>query len=187
MNEFTIIFFFFFEKIGKKKNAQKISFLVSTSFFSSFLLFWLAPPSSFLLFQFFSSFLLFWSAPPSFLLSSRFFFFWFCFQHLPLFFLFFPPFFFPFSHYVLPFFSPRVEPKTCCPSSAQHVLILKPKSLSLFVRAFPFQFRPLSTPKGTCFSCQLPRPKIFSLDASHFFYFIFFLFQDKQSSKFGGV
>ena len=89
---------------------------------------------------------------------------------VPTFFFSLPKMSSPFSHYVLPFFSPSVEPKTCCPSSAQHVLIPKPKSLSLSVRAFPFQFRPLSKPKGTRFSCQLPRPKIFSLDASHFFY-----------------
>ena len=140
----------------------------------SFLLFFFSGQRLLLLFFFSSSFRLFFFSSQHLLLFLLvhvfFFFFWFYFQHLPLFFLFFPPFFFPFSHYVLPFFSPRVEPKTCCPSSAQHVLILKPKSLSLFVRAFPFQFRPLSKPKGTCFSCQLPRPKIFSLDASHFFY-----------------
>ena len=151
----------------------------------SFLLFFFSGQRLLLLFFFSSSFRLFFFSGQHlllFFLVHVFFFFWFCFQHLPLFFLFFPPFFFPFSHYVLPFFSPRVEPKTCCPSSAQHVLILKPKSLSLFVHAFPFQFRPLSKPKGTHFSCQLLRSKrnfplvpfiqdpIFFLAASRLFY-----------------
>ena len=79
-----------------------------------------------------------------------------------------------FSVHVLPFFQPKniffspkqfsLQPKTFF-SSAQNIFFKSPNMLLLLVQPlFSFVRASFSV------SCQLPRPKIFSLDASHFFY-----------------
>ena len=148
-NEFTIIFS---EKIGKKKNAQKISFSlcsVQHPFFFS---------PSFLLF-FFSA-----SAPFS---SS----FSFCFQR-PLFVSFLPAFLF-FSVHVCPFFQPKnifFQPKTIL-SSAQNLFQLSPHHcFSLFLFCFSlFSFCWFCFQRTFSF-CSAP-PFLLSFSAPHSLFF----------------
>ena len=75
--------------------------------------------------------------------------------------------FFSFQFTCCPFFSPKqfsLQPKTFF-SSAQNIFFKSPNMLLLLVQPlFSFVRASFSV------SCQLPRPKIFSLDASHFFY-----------------
>ena len=85
-----------------------------------------------------------------------------------------------FSFCVLPFiFQPKIllfQPKRFCfspkPFSVQPTPLFQP----LFVLFQPFfflfnaSFSSFFFSASFSFSCQLPRPKIFSLDASHFFY-----------------
>ena len=119
----------------------------------------------------------------------------FCFSAAPLF-LFLPAFLF-FSVHVCPFFQPKnilfspkqfsLQPKNIFfspkPFSVQPTPLFQP----LFVLFQPFffllvlfsahlfflfsaSFSSFFFSASFSFSCQLPRPKIFSLDASHFFY-----------------
>ena len=122
--------------------------------------------------------------PSSFLLvsTSFLFFFSFCFQRPP--FVSFLPAFLFFSVHMCPFFSAQnnslFSPKTFFSAqnvfaSAQNLFQFSPHHcfsffffLLVLFSAPPFFFLLFSTTFS--FSCQLPRPKIFSLDASHFFY-----------------
>ena len=110
INEFTIVFFFT-EKIGRKKNAQKISFSLPVQRLPSFLFSLCSvqrlPFLLFFLFQRFFFFLVSFSAPP-FVSVQRL-----------LLFLFFLPFF-SFQFTCCPFFQPKnifFQPKTILSST----------------------------------------------------------------------
>ena len=133
-NVFTIIFS---EKIGKKKNAQKISFSLCS----------VQPPSSFLLLFFFLVSTLFYFSPFFFLFSFSAFFFLFSVPHFsPT-----PPFLFS---NVLPFFNPNVGPKTFF-SSTQHLSFFL--FCSVFSAPFSFQFS-----ASFCCFCLEPLSLVFS-------------------------
>ena len=166
-NEFTIIFS---KKIGKKKNAQKISFSLCSVqhpfFFSPSLI------SS--CFSVFSFFCFCFSTPP-----------FVSFQH-PLFVSFLPAFLF-FSIHVCPFF----QPKNIFFSPKQ--FSLQPKNIFLSPKRFCFSLKPFSVQPKIFFSVQnvfalaqilffssaplfffslapFIQDPIFSLVASHLFY-----------------
>ena len=94
---------------------------------------------------------------------------------LPLCFFFFLPFF-SFQFTCALFFQPKntfFSPKRFCfspkPFSVQPTPLFQ--LLFLFVGSvFSASFSSFFFSASFSFSCQLPRPKIFSLDASHFFY-----------------
>ena len=131
INEFTIIFFFFPEKIGRKKNAQKISFSLPVQRLPSFLFSLCSvqrlPFLLFFLFQRFFFFLVSFSAPP------------FVFVQRLLLFLFF-----------LPLFSFQF---TCCPFSTP---MLGPKRFSVQPNTFLFFFSVLFSVHLFLFSSAPP-------------------------------
>ena len=188
INEFTIIFLRRFEGKNECKRiffsvfsaSALFSFVLCSGLFLSFLLF---QPSSLFLFSatflfsvqcFFFFFFFFFSALLFFCFSvSAPLFLVFCFS---LFLSFVQHHFSCFFRRVALFFQPKnifFRPKRFCfspkPFSVQPTPLFQ--LLFLFVGSvFSASFSSFFFSASFSFSCQLPRPKIFSLDASHFFY-----------------
>ena len=194
INEFTIIFLRRFDGKNERKRiffsvfsaSALFSFVLCSGLFLSFLLF---QPSSLFLF----------SATFPFSVQCLFFFFFsvsallfFCFSvSAPLFLVFCFSLFLSFVQHHFSCFFRRValffQPKTILSSAQKHffqaeTFLLQPKTFFssthttvsasfLFVGSvFSASFSSFFFSASFSFSCQLPRPKIFSLDASHFFY-----------------
>ena len=148
INEFTIVFFFP-EKIGRKKNAQKISFSLPVQRLPSFLFSLCSvqrlPFLLFFLFQCFFFFLVSFSTPPLFLFNASFYFFSSCLSFL-------------FSSRVALFFSPKtfffspkqfsLQPKRVALLSSALLFFSGQRLLLFFFLFFPYIFK--GQPKTYC-------------------------------------
>ena len=191
-NEFTIIFS---EKIGKKINAEKFSVptlsffqLQHHTFFFFFFFVFLFQPFSvlafLLLFLFFLPFFFLFSSRVPFFSAQKH-----SFQPKTILSSAQKHFFQPkrFSVFQPKRFSVFFQPKRFCFSPKPFLVQPTPLFQPLFVLFQPFffllvlfsahlfflfsaSFSSFFFSASFSFSCQLPRPKIFSLDASHFFY-----------------
>ena len=172
-----LLLFFVFQRL----------FLFSASIFSAPPCFFSAPPPfvSFLpAFLFFSVHVCPFFQPKNIFFSPK----RFSVQPTPLFqtlFVLFQPFFFLlvlFSAHLFFLFSASFSSfffsasfsflQTCCPLFFSPKYIFSPKRFSALLQPKILLVQPLFSSVRASFSvsCQLPRPKIFSLDASHFFY-----------------